>query len=231
MQIFDMHNHTTKGSADSAMPPEELVREASRIGLNGVCFTEHQFGLGKDHFDRFAEDIKSSMGLLIIRAREIDSDMGHILAIGLHDHVDGIGEVRTLRKVIDNVGGVIIAAHPFRHMFTRVPSQGYPNLLFPDSSLRPKTPKDSIAHPVFELVDDIEVDNGGNTPQENDFAKDVAELLNMSGIGGSDSHLRLGVGLATTEFDGDIRNEAELIEAIKSKAFRPHGRVREEDSK
>ena len=39
--IIDLHVHTTLGSADSIIDPGELVEIAQKVGLDGVCITEH----------------------------------------------------------------------------------------------------------------------------------------------------------------------------------------------
>ncbi len=39
--IVDLHVHTSHGSGDSSLSPQELVEEARRIGLQGACLTEH----------------------------------------------------------------------------------------------------------------------------------------------------------------------------------------------
>ena len=44
MAVFDLHIHTTRGSSDSSLAPEDLARQASDLGLDGVCLTEHSGG-------------------------------------------------------------------------------------------------------------------------------------------------------------------------------------------
>ena len=46
--ILDLHIHTSWHSADSNLSPIELIREAKRLGLDGVVVTEHDRG-----WDRF----------------------------------------------------------------------------------------------------------------------------------------------------------------------------------
>ena len=70
-------------------------------------------------------------------------------------------------------------------------------------------------------MDDVEVFNGANTERENGFALDVARSLGERGTGGSDAHSTEGIGSCITIFDGDIRSEADLLEALRSRAYRP----------
>jgi predicted metal-dependent phosphoesterase TrpH len=216
LKKFDLHVHTVRGSSDSSLTPEQLIEEAQRIGLDGVCLTEH--GGGWETQD--LEDTFRDAGLTVIRALEVDTDMGHILAYGLHRHVSGINVAGELRKAVNRAGGVMISAHPFRNLFNKPPYNV--NLLYKNSERRsPETAEEASGHPLFQLVDDIEVANGSNTDQENLFTLEVAAHLGMGGTGGSDVHSTHGLGKCITMFDGDIRGESDLIEALKAKAFKP----------
>ena len=214
MAIFDLHLHTVRGSSDSGLATEQLISEARRIGLDGVCLTEHAGGWEEAELQAA---FKGS-GLVAIRALEVNTDMGHILAFGLHRYVDGMHTAAGLRKVVDRAGGVMISAHPFRNFFNRPPYNR--NLLFTSANgARPSTATEASKHPLFEIVDDVEVANGCNTDQENLFTLDVARHLGFTGSGGSDAHSTHGIAKCVTVFDGDVRCEADLIEALKAKAF------------
>ena len=213
--IFDLHVHTVRGSSDSSLTPEQLIEEAGRIGLDGVCLTEH--GGGWDPAD-LKQYFKGS-GLTVIRALEVDTDMGHVLAFGLHRYVDGMLEIGELRKAVSRAGGFMVSAHPFRNMFNRPPYNV--NLVFNGTDGFPKTPEEAANHPLFQIVDDVEVANGSNTDRENDFSLDVADHLGLGGTAGSDVHSTQGLGKCVTIFDGDVKSEADLIEALKAKAFTP----------
>ena len=157
--------------------------------------------------------------------------MGHILVFGLHRYVSGMHKVGELRKAVDRAGGVMISAHPFRNLFNKPPYNV--NLLFKTSrgtretaagmaaDTVPETAREASGHPLFQLVDDIEVANGSNTDRENLFALEVARHIGLGGTGGSDVHSTHGLGKCITMFDGDINSESDLIEALKAKAFTP----------
>lgn len=216
MAVFDLHLHTVRGSSDSSLTPEQLIQEAQRIGLDGVCLTEHSGGWG----GRELADTFRDSGIVAIGAVEVNTEMGHILTFGLSHYVDGMHTAAGLRKVVDRAGGVMVAAHPFRNFFNRPPYNV--NLLFKNfNGNRPTTSIAASKHPLFDLVDDVEVANGSNTDQENRFTLDVARHLGFTGTGGSDAHSTHGIGKCVTIFDGDIRNESDLIEAIRAKAFIP----------
>lgn len=215
VSIFDLHVHTTKGSSDSSLSPQELVQEAKRIGLTGVCLTEHSGWTDRHDFERFARQ----HDIVLIRALEIETDYGHILVFGLDGYLPGVTRVRDLRKVVQAMGGFMVAAHPFRNLFNPPPYNH--NLVYKDPRCYPKTPKEACAHMLFELVDAIEVVNGANTDQENRFALEVCRRLRMPGTGGSDAHSIHGLGKGVTLFDGPIRNEKDLLEALRAGACRP----------
>ncbi len=219
--IFDLHVHTHQGSPDSALTPDELVAEAWRMGLTGAMVTEHN-GWPRHDFDVFVAQMDS--GLVLVRALEVYTPLGHIITMGLEAHVTGpsggVATVRTLRKEVQRVGGFMILAHPFRFLFDP-PGIYTQNYLFEDPANLPKTPEEGANHPIFELVDDLEVVNGGNIEVENRFAQGVAKALGKWGTGGSDAHSLQGLGKGATVFKGDIRNEADLLEALRAGEYTP----------
>ena len=206
------------GSPDSALTPEELVSEAHRLGLDGVMVTEHD-GWARHDFDAFARD----QDLVLVRALELYTPLGHVITMGLDAHVVGYSEdletFRKLRVEVDRVGGFMILAHPFRFLFD-LPNYTQ-NMLYRDASKTPRTADEAAQHPVFELVDEIEVVNGGNIEVENRFAQEVAAVLGRWGTGGSDAHSTDGFARGVTVFKGDIRNERDLLEALRSGDFAP----------
>jgi hypothetical protein len=109
----------------------------------------------------------------------------------------------------------MILAHPFRYLFD-LPGDHSQNALFRDAAAPPATSEEAARHPVFALVDEIEVVNGANTEAENRFAQGVARVLGWSGTGGSDAHSVHGLGKGVTVFKGDVRTERDLLEALRA---------------
>ena len=216
MAVFDLHVHTVRGSSDSSLTPARLIEEAVRVGLDGVCLTEHSGGWEDGVFEETFE----SAGFTVVRGLEVATDMGHIVVFGLHSYVaEGMHDASELKAVVDRVGGVMIAAHPFRNLFDPPPYNQ--NLLFKNAQSYPRSPEEAARHPLFELVDDIEVANGANTEKENSFGLDVARELGMPGTGGSDAHSEHGLGRYVTVFEGEVLTEAGLVEAIRAGAYTP----------
>ena len=213
--LFDMHIHTTKGSSDSVLSPEEMVLEAERLGFFGLCVTEHSGPWDQHEFQRFA----AGHNLVLIRAMEVETDMGHILAFGLNSYLPGIDRAQDLRKAVDQAGGFIVSAHPFRGLHDLRPSSR--PLLYKDTTSLPSTAEEAATHPVFSLVDAVEVANGGTSEEDNRMAMHVAQQVGLKVTGGSDAHSRHGLGRCITVFEGDVGNEEEFMNALSTGRFYP----------
>ena len=151
--VFDLHVHTREGSADSELAPELLIEEICRLRLKGVVLTEHN-GWQHHRFDAFARQHE----VVLIHGLEVSTDMGHVIALGLGSYRPGMGNIRHLRKIVDDAGGFMILAHPFRYFFG--PRWVSPNLLFRNRDAMPQTVEQAAIHPVIGLVDAVEVVNG-----------------------------------------------------------------------
>ena len=213
--VFDLHVHTVKGSSDSSLTPEEMVREALRLGLDGVCLTEHSGWRDLQEFKAFA----AQHDLVLVHALEVSTVYGHVLAFGVDAYETGFSNVRELRRAAHRAGGYLVTAHVFRNIFNPKPYNR--SLVFRDPDAYPRTAEDALTHPLFHMVDDVEVFNGANTERENALAVEVAQRLGERGTGGSDAHSVEGIGSCVTVFDGDIRSEADMLEALRAGAYHP----------
>lgn len=206
--ILDLHLHTSWHSSDSNLSPLDLIQEARRLGLNGVVVTEHDYG-----WDRLrARELAEAHEFVFLRGMEVSTDLGHILVYGLEEYVSGIQRAEKLRQVVDDAGGIMIAAHPFRRAFTADFRHG-----------KEPMPQNLIAaaqRPIFDLLDGIEVCNGGSADRENKLAMEVCAVRGLAATGGSDAHSELGIGCYATQFDDPIRTEADVIAALKQRRCR-----------
>lgn len=206
--IFDLHIHTNRNSADSNLSPLELIQEAKRIGLHGVVVTEHD-----RCWDRWsARELAAEHDFLFLRGMEVSTDLGHILVYGLEEYVSGIIRAEKLRQVVDEAGGAMVAAHPFRRIFTRDFRHG--------QEAAPRSLDEAARRTLFELTDGIEVCNGGSIDRENKLAMEVCDYLGQAATGGSDAHSDLGIGCFATQFDDPIETEADVIAALKARRCR-----------
>lgn len=205
--VIDLHAHTYPASPCATDSVELLLEESKRIGLDGVCLTDH------NHRWSAADvaELQQKYGILILTGNEVTTDQGHMVVFGLDKDLNGGGIVKLqdLRAEVEAVGGFIILAHPFRGFLTfGVGELGL-------------TVEKAAQRPLFKWVDAVEVLNGKVTREENRFAAQVAAKLNLPTTGGSDAHDRSEVGCYATEFSAPIRDEKSFLAALKSGAYNP----------
>jgi predicted metal-dependent phosphoesterase TrpH len=208
----DLHLHTTRGSADSNLSPKDLIERARAIGIGAVCITEH------DNIWDLKEiaSIAADAGVLCLRGMEVTTEMGHIGVFGLNEYVGGIYKLRELRKVVDGLGGIMVANHPFRYKLD-------PRFSFINEDhepIDPTHPERAAKLEIFRVCDAVEALNGACSEEENLFALKVARALGLAEVAGSDSHSANSVGYVTTLLPSPVRTERELIDAIKARKTR-----------
>ncbi|MGV8080028.1 MAG: PHP domain-containing protein [Syntrophales bacterium] len=202
--IIDLHVHTKPLSPCSHIDPLEMVSEAKRRGLDGVCLTEHHALWGRGELDELARQ----SGIAIFSGNEITTDQGDILVFQYPVHVPDVVPIAELRREVLAAGGFMIAAHPFR---------GFK--VFGFGQLR-MTPEQAAKRRLFQLVDAVEVCNGKLTEEENRMALEVSKILGLAGTGGSDAHRLDEIGKQVTVFEREIRSERELVDEIRAGRYR-----------
>jgi len=210
---IDLHTHTRFGSACAYMEPDQLVIQAKAMGLDGVCVTEHDQVWGEDTVNW----LRRRHDFLVIGGVEVSTDFGHVLAFGLHQPVRDVVRAEDLRRMVDEAGGIMILAHPFRYDHQLVASYFQAE---ESPEKRREILYDTCRSPIFQLVDALELYNGQSGFDEVTFTDLVAGLTNLPRTGGSDAHAILGVGACYTFFDGVVRDERDLIAQIKAGSFR-----------
>jgi predicted metal-dependent phosphoesterase TrpH len=190
---IDLHCHS-KYSADNHLEPEEVIGQAIKMNLDGVCFVEHDSMMPSWPLER----MMIPEGFCVFRGVEISTDCGHLLAYGVKDDSWNIwpshnylNALQVIEKV-HHLGGICVPAHPFR---------GWDS--FGDHSLK------------MDGLDAIETHNGLNLGDMNEKAIHVCRLRNLPSIGGSDCHKKEQVGRAFTEFRNYVHTLEELIEEVK----------------
>ena len=210
MMKLDLHVHTNWGSSDSGLSPQDLVRQAKQVGLDGVCVTEHGTVWDRFQLERFAKEHE----FIIIPGMEVATEVGHITTFGLEEYGGGIHRAETLRRAVTAADGFMIAAHPFRRMFDNPKVSGWPQVYSID---------EAAELPLFKLVDEMEVVNGANNAKENLFALEVARKLGKTGVGGSDSHSVNGLGAGGIVLERTVTTVEEFIEEMRSGRYFPSG--------
>src|SRR3989304_3487997 len=110
--LVDLHNHT-RHSPDSRVDPQELVTLARRIGLDGIAVTDHN-AVGGVREAGEAAGAGAGPGFPVTPACEISTSEGHVLAYGVREAIPRDRGVRETVEQIAALGGVAVAAHPYR---------------------------------------------------------------------------------------------------------------------
>ena len=202
---IDLHVHTSEASPCSSAPLGDLVTEAKRIGLDGICLTDHNYVWDP----KTIAELRHKHDFLILRGNEITTDQGDMLVFGFDEDIKEVMRLDELRRKVLKAGGFIIAAHPFRGFLT-----------FGIGQLG-LTPEKAMERPLFQHVDAVEVLNSKVSRKENRFSSQVAAGLGLPGTGGSDAHEVEEVGVYATRFSDIITNEEELVEALKGDSYSP----------
>ena len=199
--LIDLHIHTKPKSPCSSLTPEQVVAEAKKVGIDGVCLMEHDVLWS----DEEIAGMREKYDFPIFKGFEISSLDGHFLAFGYEKTVDPFLELKEIREILKPDEGFLAIAHPFRE-FLVVGLQEI-GLKLEDESKKE----------IFKLVDGIEILNGRVSKKANKFARKVSSLLNLKGIGGSDAHELYEVGKIVTDFKNpNIKDENDLVRELKT---------------
>ena len=203
--LIDLHAHTAPKSYDALQTPEELVLEAKGLGLDALCLTEH------DTFWEAADLRKLSKrhGLLLFPGCEVNTNEGHFLAFGLEEYVFGMHKLSFLRQRVDQAGGVLVAAHPYRR-------RGLAGICPKDLESRLTRASQEGS---FKYCDAIEGLNGRGTKDENSFSLQLGQRLGLKTTGGSDSHSTGDVGTYATRFSARVDSLEDLVRELKEGRF------------
>lgn len=193
--IIDIHVHEKTFSADSRIGLAEIVAEARRKGLDGVCITDHDSnGIAETVFE-----YRRKCGFTILVGAEILTFEGDILVFGIDELPEQKMHAGELLSLVASQGGVGIGAHPYRDN-----NRGL---------------GDNVK--ILSDLSGFEVLNGNTEPHNNVKAFEVYQQFSVPGLGGSDAHKLDEVGKFATYFSCGIKTEADFIKAVKSKRCEP----------
>jgi predicted metal-dependent phosphoesterase TrpH len=196
--------HTSHLSPDSIMGPDEAIQTAIEMGLDGICFTEHDRAWETSEI----AELNAKFQFPVFRGVEVMvKEGGEILVFGLHMNFKTVIDIQTLRNLVIEADGFMIAAHPFR---------GFPCNTITEFD---KAAELVLKRPVFDKVDALEGYNGRNLAGNNVFACQLADKLGVTTSGGSDAHFKGELGKCVTIFEKTIHNEAELLTELKAGRF------------
>ena len=206
--LIDLHTHTRPLSWDSFLDPDSLVDLSKQAGLDGICLSEHDFFWDVDK----ARQLSKRHDFLVLPAIELNTEDGHMLCYGLEKYVYGMHRVHELAVHVENAGGAMIAAHPYRR---NMPWNVRDEAEFVEALER------ASRNPAFARCDALERINGRGSARENEFSARLCDLLGKAGTAGSDSHMVIDIGKCATEFDARIETLEDLIAELKAGRFRP----------
>jgi hypothetical protein len=184
--LIDMHIHT-HFSPCSIIKIPQLLKKAQKVGVDGICITDHNTTASKSAFGKIADN----SGICVIVGIEYTTSNGDFLIFGSVDHIPAKMDAKDLLKWVQKEGSIAIAAHPFR--------------------------KDRPVDPdVLHLLKIIESVNGRNNPVENEMCKNWIKKHGNEAkeIGGSDAHTVEEVGQVVTVFKKNIYNIDDLVREL-----------------
>ena len=196
MGLADLHVHTIYSYDGTASVPAVLTR-ARQIGLDVIAITDHDEIAGSLKALEFA----SKYGVEVITGSEITTAEGDLLALNITEKIRrGLPLTETVLKV-GELGGFCIAPHPMAGGIGMKSLSAYSIL----KALR----NAEIARTLIA----IESYNATTLDRlSNQYARILAERLNITQTASSDAHVVESIGLGATEFDG--RTAQHLIDAL-----------------
>jgi len=217
---FDLHTHSSQGSACSRMNIWDLIQAAHQKGLDGIYITDHDYCWDPGELVK----LQRESGIQVYGGVELSTSLGEILVYGVHQPLLHLrDDLSKLVQLVQMLGGFMVAAHPFRTDFA------LSSLSREECGIKPIEVAEMCRRPLFDFVDTIEIYNGRSNWQEIQAARKAALILGRKGTGGSDAHSVLSVGSCVTVFDDAIQNEAQLVTQLRNGSF--HAKKKEESGK
>jgi predicted metal-dependent phosphoesterase TrpH len=199
--LIDLHVHSHH-TRSCTLAPRDVLRRAKAAGLDGVAFTDLNTLDGLEEIRAAGRE----EGLLALCGVELATDRGHYLCffpdpakVPAPPQAFGATTPWPVREVLAKVrqlGGVVVAAHPYDKTVER-PSGDF----------------------IFTL-DGLSAIEGLNTRRKgpaNDLAVEAADHLNLPCTGASGAQGSLDeIGKAATLFRDPVANEEDLVRQLRA---------------
>jgi predicted metal-dependent phosphoesterase TrpH len=198
--LIDLHVHSnhTRGCN---LAVRDVVRRAREAGLDGVVITD------LNTLDALPEARAAAKeeGILALCGVEVTTDRGHYLCffpdpsrVPAPAQIFGSATPWPVREVLDKVrelGGVVVAAHPYDKTIER--------------------PSGDVVF-TLEGLAAIEGLNATRRGAINDLAMEAADHMNLPCTGASGAHELADIGKAATLFKLPVATEADLVEQLRA---------------
>jgi len=193
----DLHIHTTY-SSDSTITPKTLVEQlVAHNFVKVAAVTDHDTTEGLSVTRQLASAYPD---ILIIPGVEISTPQGDLLVLGTEETPP---QPWTAEGVVDFARDrdcVSVVAHPYREYGMGDLARNY-------------------------KVDAIEVLNGVSSPSANKLAQDLAKLMGLPGLAGSDAHQPSELYTVYTEVQASLDID-EILKALKKGLVAAHSNKR-----
>jgi len=216
---YETHLHTNQASACGLSAGRAYIRPYLDAGYSGIIVTDHFFNGNtniphrlpwKERVRRLcagyeeAKEYGDHLGLSVFFGFEYSYGQDEFLVYGLSpeylaEHPEMMGwDHRTLYETVDNEGGLVVQAHPFRE-------RGYLSRI----SLHPHT------------VHAVEVINGENEEEFDRKARKYAEHYGLPMIAGADIHdvKKIDRIARATIFERKLNSIDDFIREVKAGRF------------
>jgi hypothetical protein len=195
--LLEMHCHTAEHSPCSHVDAASLVKQIFRKGLEGVCFTDHQYLWPQDELKQLRKRVEVPAYFLILAGQEVSTaDVGDVLVYGAAKIIAKGTPVAAIRKQYPEAA--LVLAHPYR------------------KGRRPG--KEQLLNPLFDA---IEIFSSNHSVAENARGLGDWHRLRFTALAGTDTHAASYAGAYPTLFDHPIETIQELVAELKKGRCRP----------
>jgi len=182
----DLHVHTTY-SSDSTILPKTLIQQlVTHSFIKVAAVTDHDTVRACSLTRQLASAYPD---ILIIPGTEISTPQGDVIILGAEEMPPQPWTVENVVDFARERGYVSIVAHPYREYGMGDKARNY-------------------------KVDAIEVLNGGSSSSANESAQELARLMGLPGVAGSDAHQPSEVCTVYTRIQASM-NIDDILRAIK----------------
>ena len=180
----DLHLHSS-ASFDCRVPPLEVARRCSQLGLSPIFLTDHE-GIGG------AQSLPEA-GQAVVIGEEILTTEGELIGLFLKNAVPSRLSPEETVAAIKGQGGLVYLEHPY--------DTGRRNL------------QEEAIERIAPQIDIVEVFNGRSRPEANRRAEELRSTLGVPAGAGSDAHTLKEIGSVYVEmeaFEGAVDFLAKL---------------------